>query len=158
MNDQKFFYAILTIQMMFQEFSRHEGFGMYGTIGALKVPSKNFFFQCLWGAIADNMSDFTDNLHQWNPAVTAQNLQPYLQDNHLPNVVSFIHLISQSICLQHVWSLLSMLIVQTGINFEMIEQVMRLPKGFICVYKASDNAVGSFLERATSPLKDKLPK
>jgi hypothetical protein len=104
--NMKLYYGILTVSMMFEEYSRHDGFGMYGTIGALRPAAREFFFGCIWTAISENISEFTDTLRRWHPLVTSDNLQPYLLKNTLPNIVSFLHLISQSICHEHVRLLL----------------------------------------------------
>ena len=98
----KFYFAILILSIMFQEFSRNLGFGIYCNVGAMKLDRRRFFFERMFSAIQTNIQRILPVLGDWHPNVAPDNIRPYIQQHAIPNVISFIHLISQAICDEHV--------------------------------------------------------
>jgi hypothetical protein len=102
--EEKFYYSILVLSMMFQELSRHSGFGTLATTAGFEPSIREFFFDNMSQHFRNNFPTIKSILQQWNPGVTPQNVQPYLLSSGSPNVLSFLHLVSQSLCEEMVQS------------------------------------------------------
>jgi len=83
---------------------------------------------------------FLDTLYKWNPWIDSTSMQPFISANSGPNVISFLHLIAQSIICEHVCASNSfMLIVQKGVTYEMLEEAWELPRGFLVTYAPEED-------------------
>ena len=89
--------AILSISSMFNEFCRHEGFGIFATVGGLGMASQEFFFAYIFNCLRSQLSLYSKALFNLHPDVKPSNLRLYVTDNEIPNIISPLHLISQSL-------------------------------------------------------------
>jgi hypothetical protein len=100
--------AILTISSMFNEFCKHEGFGIFATVGGLGITSQGFFFTYIFNCLRSQLSLYSKVLFNLHPGVKPTNLRLYVTDNEIPNIISPLHLISQSLGHEYVMNSFSL--------------------------------------------------
>jgi len=96
--------AIITHSSIFWEYAAHDGFGSLSTIAGLGAPIKQWFLNQLWATVFFNLTPFVNAIRAHSPGVRANNVQPYMRSESPPNVLSPLHLISQSIKHDYVYS------------------------------------------------------
>ena len=84
-------------------------------------------------------------MNAWLPNVTKEIMQSYMSKT-LPNIISPLHFIGQSPVTEHVLSSSSVLIVQPGLSYDLIEDVLEIPKGFFQLFIREETSVGSYLQ------------
>ena len=108
---EKFFYAILTNSVMFQEFCRSDGLGSLATFGTFRPPVKEYFFDLVWDKFSNNFEALAPILREWHCGVTVDNIHPCLTDQEIPNILSVFHLVAQCLCNDTVYFFSSLLTV-----------------------------------------------
>jgi hypothetical protein len=98
---------------MFHEFCTHDGFGMFATVGGLGESSQKFYRDYISERVVEHLETVSKVSFLRNPGVGARNIQPYVLESAPPNIISALHLISQSLCHEHV---LHDAILTTGIS------------------------------------------
>jgi len=98
--------AVLAVCSMFNELCTYDGFNTFSHAGGLGATLQDFFFKYIFEeAIASHMAPYADHLRKTHPGITLRNLRPYVSESVVPNVLSPYHLISQSLCHEHVFVL-----------------------------------------------------
>ena len=93
----RYFFGILAASDLFLEFCRNDSFGCFSTIGSLHRKSQDFFMEKIWDSIVMNINDFMKVIESFHPHINPTNLQLYMKKDAAPNIISFMHLIYQSL-------------------------------------------------------------
>jgi hypothetical protein len=109
--DDRLSHATMIVSLLFRQYSRGT-LGVFCSIGAWREEMRvQVFSRALWPTLRDNLEQFERTVRQWHPRVDGR-LSPYLREKaRIPNVVSPIHLIAQSLCEEHVFIHLSDLLI-----------------------------------------------
>jgi hypothetical protein len=67
---------------------------------------QQFFFDEICGVVRDHLAQMAEAIREGDPDVTAASIRPYMTTAQAPNLISFYHLVFQSLKHEHVPSLL----------------------------------------------------
>jgi hypothetical protein len=140
-----FYESILSSSLLFDQFSRNAGFRAYANQGGMSPGRQSFLFETLWGDLSAERDLFKEVLRVWHSGVTPVNLNPFMADNSYPNVLSYMHLVGQSMVQEHVCLSLTLLIVQAGLTYDMVEEALSLPKGYLTTFSEPKANAKSYL-------------
>ena len=102
----KFGFGTLVTAHIFQQVTRrNDGFGEFGAIGSCHGKSQDYFLDLIWKTIESRLSDFQVAIAGHYPDVSSFNLRPYMTKHACPNIISFFHLVFQSLRHDFVYSL-----------------------------------------------------
>jgi len=94
--DQRFFYSTLMTSVMYQNICSQDGFGSFQTYGTISKSVRDGLERQMFDCIQTHWNQLSNILQQWHQDVTPENIQPFVTSSE-PNVISFLHLIAQSI-------------------------------------------------------------
>jgi len=81
---------------MYQNLCHTSGFGSLQTYGTIRESIRDDLEGHIFGTIETRWDEFSQVMHQWHRDVSPNNLQPFIGRCE-PNVISFLHLVAQSI-------------------------------------------------------------
>ena len=150
----KHFYGILFSQMVLEGVAKENGHSSFGTIASF-WPYFRTMFWTEWMAEVTHMFEATN---EHNHGVTPINVCPFVGGEGAVNVISPLHLIAQGITLDNV--LLQFrarsLMEQRDITYEMIEECLQLPGGYLSDFEDGPKnygTLGHFLDCGVQLLK-----
>jgi hypothetical protein len=125
---------LLATGLIFSSASANKGLTTFGGIGGFaKAEQAEVMNTVIQEWITD--PSFLPTLKKWNPSVDAKTVSPFVSANSAPNMISVIHLIAQSIVCEHVCSSkFSSLIAQEAMSYELFEDALNLPAGFLSAF------------------------
>ena len=98
----KFYYDILIILMIFQQFSQNEKFETFSTFIIYVSDVRDYFTHYIQNELLQRFDIFTAIAATWHSDTFSTTIHSFFDDNNASNVIFILHLIVQSICLEHV--------------------------------------------------------
>jgi hypothetical protein len=99
------FLSVLLIFNTFFEFSYYEkNFGSFSTIESLIDMDKDFLFHHIRMILEIHLIDLIPIVHIYHPGIIVTNIQLYLHRDSSSNMISFFHLIYQSLVYDNIYS------------------------------------------------------
>ena len=91
----------LVLSNLFMEYAQNTGFNKFSTVAGLGTIKK-FILEQMWKIFMQNVALVLRVARDFHPGVLSTNIQPYIKYDEIPNLISPLHLICQSICFEHV--------------------------------------------------------
>jgi hypothetical protein len=99
------FLSILRISNIFFEFSYYEkNFGSFSIIESLIDMGKDFLFHHIRMILETYLINLIPVIHIYHPGIMIKNIQFYLHRDSSSNMISFFHLIYQSLVYDNIYS------------------------------------------------------
>jgi|ERR1700685_758303 hypothetical protein len=97
-------YSVLATAMIFENVACTKGYAAYSHLAKLPKEEQQLVNDTVLDEWRDNVEEINKTLDDWHPRVREVGVQPFVSESSPPNVFSPLHLISQSLMEEHVWS------------------------------------------------------
>jgi len=132
--------ATMAVSCVFAEVSsRNKNFGEFASLGSYHLHTQKYFLGLIGKEVEENIVDFSASLAAYFPSLNSEILKPFMNKTEAPNVLSFFHLVFQSLRQDFVYPSLYITNWQPALRPDMMEKACHLPDGFLGEFASVDD-------------------